>query len=146
MTVPNEGLMGLLDPYYRAIRGVPQQQQMMDSVMSNFGTSATAPAAAGDTSRWENRARQMAMNRYGYSPEQFRMLDYIIERESGWDPTAVNSNGGAYGIPQILPSAHPDVNLQGDPMGQLRWLFNYIQQRYGGVEDAYSHKQETGWY
>jgi hypothetical protein len=100
----------------------------------------------GPGSNWEQVARRMAMNRYDYTPEEWKKLDYIIERESGWNPKAVNEGSGAYGIPQILPSAHPDVDLQNDPMGQLRWLFRYIQQRYGGANQAAQFKQTHGWY
>ena len=74
------------------------------------------------------------------------MLDSIIERESGWDPDAVNQSSGAYGIPQILPKAHPNANLQGDPMGQIQWLLRYIDQRYGGVQQALAFKDANGWY
>lgn len=97
-------------------------------------------------SNWEKIAREMAMRRYGYSPQEWKKLDYIIERESGWNPNALNEGSGAYGIPQILPSAHPGVKLQDDPMGQIRWLLNYIKGRYGGPQNAYQHKQQTGWY
>jgi hypothetical protein len=99
-------------------------------------------------SNWEKIAREMAMRRYGYSPEEWRKLDYIIERESGWNPNALNEGSGAYGIPQVLPSAHPGLKakLGNDPMAQIRWLLNYVEERYGGVANAFRHKQSTGWY
>lgn len=88
----------------------------------------------------------MAQNRYGYTPQEFSQLDSIISRESNWDPNALNEGSGAYGIPQILPSAHPNTNLQDNPRGQIQWLLNYIQERYGGIGNALEHKDETGWY
>lgn len=109
------------------------------------GSSDPGPVG-GSPSHWEDVARRIAMNRYGYSPEDFNKLDSIISRESNWNPNAVNPNGGAYGIPQILPSAHPDVQLQGDPRGQIKWLLNYIQGRYGGVDQALEFKNREGWY
>jgi hypothetical protein len=111
---------------------------------SSFGGGATP--ATGDSSYWEDQARQIATNQYGYSPQEWNMLDSIIERESHWNPDAVNPDGGAYGIPQILPRAHPNVNLQNDPLGQINWLLKYIQGRYGGVSNALQHKNQTGWY
>lgn len=115
------------------------------------GPTSPKPESYGPNTNWERVARQMAFNDYGYSRPDWRKLDYIIERESHWNPDAVNPNGGAYGIPQILPRAHPDVNLQNDPLGQLKWLFNYINnkhyQGYGtGIDAAYRHKRATGWY
>jgi len=100
----------------------------------------------GVASDWERRAHKRAVNQYGYTPKDWHALDSIIERESSWNPNAVNPSSGAYGIPQILPSAHPSAGLQNDPMGQIKWLLSYIQSRYGGPMGALAHKDETGWY
>lgn len=100
----------------------------------------------GGGSRWENVAERMAMNKYGYSAADFNKLDSIISRESNWNPNAVNSGSGAYGIPQILPSAHPNTHLENNPRGQIRWLLNYIDQRYGGINQALAFKDSHGWY
>lgn len=110
------------------------------------GSPGGGGAPVGGSSNWENVARRMAMNKYGYSAGDFNALDSIIERESGWNPNAVNPNGGAYGIPQILPDAHPDVHLQGDPRGQIRWLLNYIENRYGSPQAALAFKNRENWY
>ncbi len=104
------------------------------------------PQVGANVNDWEARAQKMAYNRYNYTPQDWAELQYIIGHESSWDPNAVNPTSGAYGIPQILPAAHPDANLQNDPMGQLHWLFSYLQDRYGGVDAAYQHKLSTGWY
>ena len=100
----------------------------------------------GTPSHWEDVAQRMATNRYGYSNQDFNKLDSIIDRESSWDPNAVNPNGGAYGIPQILPSAHPNTHLEDNPRGQIRWLLNYIDERYGGIDQALAFKDREGWY
>lgn len=119
------------------------------------GSGTPAPASAtGDTSYWERVARRMAFER-GYTPEEWRMLDYIIEHESGWNPNAANPTSSARGIPQAMMSVHfgPDWQTDPaaqrflrDPMVQLRWLFDYIERRYGSVANAYRHKISTGWY
>lgn len=95
---------------------------------------------------WESVARRFFKRQEGYSPEEWRAVDSIIDRESGWDPHAVNESSGAFGIPQILPSAHPNTGLENDPMGQIRWLANYIEGRYGGPLQALDFKNEQGWY
>jgi soluble lytic murein transglycosylase-like protein len=100
----------------------------------------------GSSSHWEDVAQRMATNQYGYSPQDFSKLDSIIGRESSWDPNAVNDSSGAYGIPQILPSAHPNTHLEDNPRGQIKWLLNYIQERYGGVDNALAFKDREGWY
>ena len=148
------GLLSLIQPYVAAIHGQPFQinDPSLDPTMLNGPegpggpVSGGAPSATGGSSKWEDVARRMAMRRFGYSPQEFNMLDSIIERESGWNPNAVNQGSGAYGIPQILPSAHPDVHLQNDPRGQIAWLLRYIQGRYHGVENALAFKDSHGWY
>jgi len=90
-------------------------------------------------------ARRMAAQR-GWTGQDWRAIDSIIERESGWDPNAVNASSGAYGIPQILPSAHPNTELQSDPAGQIRWLLNYIAERYKTPAAALAFKDRMGWY
>jgi hypothetical protein len=103
----------------------------------------TPATGSGD---WEQAARRYFMQQEGYSRPDWRAVDSIISRESNWDPNAVNESSGAYGIPQILPSAHPNANLQNDPMGQIRWLADYIEGRYGSPQSALSFKDEHGWY
>jgi hypothetical protein len=31
-------------------------------------------------------------------------------------------------------------------MGQIRWLLNYIDERYGGIDQALAFKDREGWY
>jgi len=98
----------------------------------------------------EQQARQYFLQHEGYSPDDWKKVDYIIERESGWNPNAVNDSSGAAGIAQKI-SGYGGGYQQNDPMSQIRWLANYLQshnyQGYGtGIDAAYAHKQDTGWY
>lgn len=105
------------------------------------------PGGAG-VSHWEDVARQMAARR-GWTGQDWRALDQIATAESGWNPKAVNPSSGAAGIPQMLPSAHPDINVQqflSNPMQQIRWYLNYIQQRYGTPTEALDVRNQQGWY
>lgn len=140
--------MSLLDELLNAPGAAEQYLSMAPALGLGGGAPVGAGPAGptGGTSDWENRARRYFMGHEGYSRPEWNALDSIIERESGWDPNALNEGSGAYGIPQILPSAHPNVQLQGDPMGQIRWLANYIQGRYGSVTDALAFKDREGWY
>lgn len=98
-----------------------------------------------NASRWEDVAARMAQRKYGWGPQDFSAIDEIISRESGWNPNAVNPSSGAYGIPQILPAAHPD-DLGLGPRQQISWLLDYIKNRYGTPEQAWAFKQDKGWY
>lgn len=101
--------------------------------------------SSGGGSNWENVARRIATNRYGYSPGDFNALDSIIERESGWDPNAVNDSSGAAGIAQRI-SGYGHGYEQDRPKQQINWLLNYIEDRYGSPQAALAFKDREGWY
>jgi hypothetical protein len=86
---------------------------------------------------------------WGWDASQFSCLDALWTSESGWNPFALNSSSGAYGIPQALPaskmaSAGPD--WQTNPATQIRWGLGYIAASYGTPCGALDFKQANGWY
>lgn len=80
---------------------------------------------------------------YGWG-NQFPALYALWERESGWNPYAVNPSSGAYGIPQALGHGHPYA--LGDYANQIRWGLSYIRGRYGSPGAAEAHEMAFGWY
>ena len=86
---------------------------------------------------------------YGWSEYDFECLVKLWNRESGWNPNAVNKKSGACGIPQSLPcskmsSFGSDYRTNGRT--QIRWGLNYIKNRYGSPSQAWNHSQQKGWY
>ncbi|RDI46382.1 transglycosylase SLT domain-containing protein [Nocardia mexicana] len=82
-------------------------------------------------------------------PHQFPAFDNVITRESGWNTFAVNKESGAYGLGQALP-AHK-MGTHGldwccNPLTQIRWTYDYMNQRYGGPDGAWAFWQSHGWY
>jgi hypothetical protein len=80
---------------------------------------------------------------------QFRCLDKLFTRESGWNTYATNPSSGAYGIPQSLPAskmASAGADWKTNPFTQVRWGLNYIANRYGSPCGAWAHSQSVGWY
>lgn len=80
--------------------------------------------------------------------EQFKCLDALWNRESGWRPTASNPSG-AYGIPQALPGNKMAViasDWRTNPYTQVKWGVRYIKSRYGTSCGAWHHFQQHGWY
>lgn len=71
----------------------------------------------------------------------------IINRESSWNPQATNPTSGAYGLAQALPaskmSSHGDYTK---PTVQLRWMYDYMVNRYGSIQGAVNFWNANHWY
>jgi hypothetical protein len=89
------------------------------------------------------------MRTHGWGAAQFRCLDSLWTRESGWNRSARNSSSGAYGIPQALPGskmASVGADWRTNPVTQIRWGLQYIEASYGSPCGAWDHSQSHGWY
>jgi hypothetical protein len=143
--------MSLLAPYRGGDTGLPSFDFGLDREAATgspdvTGTRRSIPPKG--SSSWEAVARQMAAQR-GWTGADWRALDAIATAESGWNPRAVNKSSGAAGIPQMLPSAHPDINVQqflNNPRQQIRWMLNYIGGKYGDPSSALAFRQQHNWY
>jgi hypothetical protein len=94
-------------------------------------------------------ARAMLPSFHWLASRQFRYLNRLWERESGWNKYASNPYSGAYGIPQALPGskmAGAGPNWRSNAATQIRWGLRYIKARYGSPRGAWNHSQATGWY
>lgn len=93
-------------------------------------------------------ARRM-LARFGWRRWQFRYLNLLWSRESGWDVHASNAYSGAYGIPQAVPGAKmasAGPNWWSSARTQIRWGLRYIKVQYGSPWAAWQHELITGWY
>ena len=80
------------------------------------------------------------MARAGIAPGDFNYVDYIVGRESGWNPGASNPSG-AYGLCQALPGSKMSSvgsDWASNPITQLRWCDGYAKGHYGSWAGAYS--------
>jgi hypothetical protein len=94
-------------------------------------------------------ASSLASSQYGWGSDQFQCLDNLWTKESGWDYRAVNSNGGATGIPQALPGskmATMGSDWQTNATTQIRWGLQYIADAYGTPCAAWGHSQASNFY
>jgi hypothetical protein len=96
----------------------------------------------------EQIARRM-LGSFRWRGWQFKYLNLLWSRESGWNVFAENPYSGAYGIPQAVPgskmsSAGP--NWESDARTQIRWGLRYIKAMYGSPLAAWQHELATGWY
>ncbi|OXM53777.1 hypothetical protein CFP71_21435 [Amycolatopsis thailandensis] len=80
---------------------------------------------------------------WGTGP-QWDALNWIIGRESGWNPAAANPRSSARGLFQKMTSVHGP--LEATPAGQAEWGLNYIRSRYVDPVGAQRFWQQHGWY
>ena len=106
-------------------------------------TGGTAPAAplfytgGGAPADWM-AAAGIAEGDWGY-------VDYIVKKESGWNPNATNSSSGACGLVQALPCSKVPGNGY-DPVDNLRWANGYATGRYGSWAGAYNFWTTNHWW
>ncbi|NMN01606.1 G5 domain-containing protein [Bifidobacterium panos] len=104
------------------------------SSSSNLGT--TVPAS--EMQQW---AHDYLISN-GYSEADFSAAVYIINHESGWNPSATNASSGAYGLPQALPGskmASAGSDWATNYQTQFKWFVGYCNQRYGSINGAYQY-------
>ena len=116
-------------------------------VTSRSGTSVRA--ATGTKAEYQAYAKNLCINTYGWTENDFNCLVKLWERESNWNPNAHNKSSGAHGIPQSLPASK--MASEGDDYytngkTQIRWGLKYIKNRYGTPANAWAHSQQKGWY
>ncbi|MCA9308949.1 G5 domain-containing protein [Candidatus Saccharibacteria bacterium] len=72
---------------------------------------------------------------------------YLVAKESGCNPGAVNRSSGACGIPQALPCSKLPCPLDASgAVCQLTWMNQYVLGRYGSWAAARAHHAARGWY
>lgn len=84
------------------------------------------------------------MAQAGIPQEDWDEADYIITRESGWNPTAMNPSG-ACGLPQALPCSKLGPEWH-NPHVALVWSNQYAIARYGSWKNAKAHWERKGWW
>ncbi len=94
-----------------------------------------------------DKDKQALMAKASISSSNFAYVNYIVSRESSWNPFAQGfprgtPYTGAYGLCQAYPGSKM-VTAGGDwldnPVTQLRWCDGYASSRYGSWAAAYNY-------
>ncbi|WP_407857677.1 tape measure protein [Enterococcus hailinensis] len=104
---------------------------------------------SGGTNAKPTGGHQNWMKQAGFKPSEYAAIDYIVNHESSWNPQATNPGSGAYGLPQSLPAsklASAGSDWRTNPITQLKWMRNYVNERYGGANGALSFWKRNHWY
>lgn len=86
--------------------------------------------------------------RHGWTGQQWEDAKWIIGKESGWNPSAVNPSSGAYGLFQFLGATKqtylpgPDYSVPTQANAGAR----YIKDRYGSPTAARRFWEAHNWY
>lgn len=89
--------------------------------------------------------------RHGFTGAEWEAAKWIIQKESGWNPTITNPSSGAYGLFQFnpmggntlagyLPDRNPNPAVQADAGAR------YMKDRYGSPTAAKAFWERNGWY
>ncbi|GAA2926875.1 hypothetical protein GCM10010458_06210 [Microbacterium luteolum] len=81
----------------------------------------------------------------GIAESDWGYVDYIVSKESGWNPNATNSSSGACGLVQALPCSKVPGNGY-DPVDNLRWANGYATGRYGSWAGAHAFWTNNHWW
>lgn len=104
---------------------------------SSGGSSLPPYSGGGAPAEWMAAA--------GIAQSDWQYVDYIVSRESGWNPNATNKSSGACGLVQALPCSKVPGNGY-NPVDNLRWATGYATGRYGSWAGAYSFWTNNHWW
>ncbi|MFF7634897.1 transglycosylase SLT domain-containing protein [Kitasatospora sp. NPDC008050] len=106
---------------------------------------APQPVVATDTSPSGIRALAQSM----VPANQWASFANIVSHESSWNFQATNPSSGSYGLGQALPAskmASAGSDWRSNPVTQIKWTLNYMNERYGSPNAAWSFWQSHHWY
>ncbi|MFS0852214.1 transglycosylase SLT domain-containing protein [Microbacterium sp. 179-I 3D4 NHS] len=81
----------------------------------------------------------------GIAESDWGYVDYVVSRESGWNPNATNKGSGACGLVQALPCSKVPGNGY-NPVDNLRWANGYAVGRYGSWAGAHAFWVKNHWW
>jgi Transglycosylase SLT domain len=85
---------------------------------------------------------------------EWKCLRNIWQKESHFNPKALNKSSGSYGIAQFMPTTWGNYKVEKTPEArlQIRYGLRYIEKRYGSAKDpngacnAWAFWQKNNWY
>lgn len=86
---------------------------------------------------------------YGWTENDYYSIVQIVNRESSFNPYAVNKKSGACGLFQSYPCskmAKYGKDYRTNYKVQVSWGMDYIKARYGTPQNAWSFWQKHHWY
>lgn len=113
------------------------EEERLDSLARRATGTQTVSAIAGNKESW--------LRASGIPESEWQYVDYIVSRESSWNPNAVNKSSGACGLGQQLPCGKW-AGAWNDPVAALKAQYGYVKARYGGYAQAVAFWRANSWY
>ncbi|MFG1817128.1 hypothetical protein ACGFIF_25450 [Kribbella sp. NPDC049174] len=119
---------------------------------TNESSSDERASRDAERKKLEGTPKEVARNLlpdHGWGDAQFTCLEKLWNKESRWQVDADNPSSSAYGIPQALPGnrmAAYGSDWRTNPVTQIKWGLDYIEDRYNSPCSAWAHSQAKGWY
>jgi hypothetical protein len=85
------------------------------------------------------------MESAGIPESDWEHVDFIISKESGWNPRALNPSSNACGLVQALPCSKIGSEWH-NPVVALKWGHQYAIDRYGSWKNARIAWQRQRWW
>lgn len=120
-----------------------------NTVEINTSVSAVASTSTSISKEDVSAAFEKIAKEFNLSDTDQEKWKFIIQKESGFNTSATNAASGAYGLGQALPGNKMAVygsDWQTNPEVQLRWMYNYMNERYGSINNAYNYWLSHKWY
>lgn len=87
------------------------------------------------------------MKAAGIEESDFSAVDFLVTRESSWNPNAINKSSGACGLMQFLPCSTTKAGADwNNPVTALKKGNDYVNARYGSWNNAVAFWQKNHWY
>lgn len=83
---------------------------------------------------------------YGWTEQDYNKVLYIMEHESTNPNSNINSQTKPCGLAQAYPCKKVPKQYRQDWKYQIRWMLDYIKNKYKTVDNAYKFKKRTGGY
>lgn len=139
----NQELQKQLDELNKIKSDLERQLQARQAEKQRIANVAPKQAQASPVSVTGTKSDWLRAS--GIPESQWQYVDYIVSKESSWNPNAVNKSSGACGLAQALPCSKIGANWN-DPVVALKWQYNYVNARYGGYAGAYNFWLKNKWY
>lgn len=144
--IPEESELALdvaISPLEKIPEPEPEPEPEPDPAVTTPAAPATpagppAYAGGGSPADWMASA--------GIPQSDWGYVDFIVSKESGWNPNATNRSSGACGLVQAYPCTKVPGGNGYDPIANLTWANGYATGRYGSWSQAYAFWTSNHWW